>query len=92
MKSLRTATAFLGLVACTAIAAQPEQPVEVPPAINPHNVPASYDPYRFSADKSVGQSVRLTHTRQGVRFVWPQVSATTWDTALLGVKSAGAES
>ena len=92
VNSLHGATALLGLLACTAIAAQPEQPVEVPPALNPHNVPASYDPYRFAADKSVEQSVRLTHTREGVRFVWPHVSATTWDTALLGVKSAGAES
>jgi LmbE family N-acetylglucosaminyl deacetylase len=92
VNSLHTAIALLGLVACTAIAAQPEQPVEVPPALNPHNVPASYDPYRFAADKSVERSVHLTHTRQGVRFVWPQVSATTWDTALLGVKSTGAES
>ena len=92
VNSLHGATALLGLLACTAIAAQPEQPVEVPPALNPHNVPASYDPYRFAADKSVAQSIRLTHTRQGVRFVWPHVSATTWDTALLGVKSAGAES
>jgi LmbE family N-acetylglucosaminyl deacetylase len=92
VNSLHTALALLGLVACAAIAGQPEQPIEVPPALNPHNVPASYDPYRFAADKSVEQSVRVTHTGQGVRFVWPHVSATTWDTALLGVKSAGAES
>jgi LmbE family N-acetylglucosaminyl deacetylase len=81
--------ALLGLVAGAAIAAQP---VEVPPALNPHNVPVSYDSYRFAAAKSVEQAVRLTHTREGVRFVWPHASATTWDTALLGVKSAGAES
>jgi LmbE family N-acetylglucosaminyl deacetylase len=81
--------ALLGLVACAAVAAQP---VEVPSAINPHNIPVSYDSYRFAAAKSVEQPVRLTHTREGVRFVWPHVSAATWDTALLGVKSAGAES
>jgi LmbE family N-acetylglucosaminyl deacetylase len=92
VNSLHTALALLGLMACTSIAAQPGQPIEVPPAINPHNVPASYDPYRFDADKSVEQSVRLTHTREEVRFTWPRKSATTWDTALLGVKSAGAES
>ena len=52
VNSRHTAMALLGLVACTAIAAQPEQPFEVPPALNPHNVPASYDPYRFAADKA----------------------------------------
>jgi LmbE family N-acetylglucosaminyl deacetylase len=92
VNSLHTALALLGLLARTTIAAQPEQPIEVPPAINPHNVPTSYDPYRFDVDKSVAQSVRLTHTRDEVRFTWPHMSANTWDTALLGVKSAGAES
>ena len=92
VNSLHTVLVLLGLLGCTAIAAQPEQPVEVPPAINPHNVPANHDPYRFDVDKSVEQSVRLTHTPEGVRFTWPHMSATTWDTALLGVKSAGAES
>ena len=92
MNTPRTALALLSLLACTTIAAQPGQPVEVPPAINPHNIPASYDPYRFAADKSVEQSVRVTRTREGVRFTWPHISAATWDTALLGVKSAGAES
>src|SRR5215470_15023249 len=92
VNSLPTALALLGFLACTTIAAQPEPPVEVPPAINPHNVPANYDPYRFAAGKSAEQSVRLTHTHQSVQFMWPHVSATTWDTALLGVKSAGAES
>jgi LmbE family N-acetylglucosaminyl deacetylase len=93
VKSLHTTVlALLGLLACTAIAAQLEQPIEVPPAINPHNVTASYDPYRFDVDKSVEQPVRLTHNREEVRFTWPNVSAASWDTALVGVKSAGAES
>src|SRR5215470_5879435 len=92
VNSLPTALALLGFLACTTIAAQPEPPVEVPPAINPHNVPANYDPYRFDVDKSSEQSVHLTHTREGGRFTWPNMSATAWDTALLGVKSAGAES
>jgi LmbE family N-acetylglucosaminyl deacetylase len=92
VNSLHTALALLGLLACTTNAAQPEQPIEVPPAINPHNVPASYDPYRFDVDQSIEQSVHLTHTRGEVRFTWPRTSATTWDTALLGVRSAGAES
>jgi LmbE family N-acetylglucosaminyl deacetylase len=90
--SLHTSLALVGLLACTTIAAQPKPRVEVPPAINPYNVLDSYDPYRFAADKSVEQSVRLTYSQEGVRFTWPQVSATTWDTALLGVKSVGAES
>ena len=92
MNSLHTAPALLGLLACTAIAARSEQPIEVPPAINPHNVSDGYDPYRFEVDKSAEQSVRLTHSREGVRFTWPHVSPATWDTALLGVKSVGAES
>ena len=92
MNSLHTVLALLGFLPCTIVAAQPEPPVEVPSAINPHNVPVDYDPYRFAADKSVEQSVRLTHTHQSVQFLWPHLSATTWDTALLGVKSAGAES
>jgi LmbE family N-acetylglucosaminyl deacetylase len=92
LNSLHTALPLLGLLACTTVAAQSEQPMEVPPAINPHNLTADYDPYRFDVDKSVEQSVRLAHTREGVRFTWPHMSATAWDTALLGIKSAGAES
>ena len=84
--------ALLGLLACTTIAAQSQVPAEVPPAINPHNVAISYDPYRFAADKSVEQPVRLTPARHGVQFTWPRQLAATWDTALLGVMSTGAES
>jgi len=90
--ALHISLALTGLLACLSIAAQPDQPSEVPPAINTHNVPVTYDPYQFATGKSVGKPVRLTHTSDGTQFVWPNVPAATWDTVLLAVQSWGAES
>ncbi|HVN46546.1 MAG TPA: PIG-L family deacetylase [Steroidobacteraceae bacterium] len=83
--------ALVGLLARASGAAQ-SAPPETPPAINPHNVSVSYDPYRFAPGASVAQQLRLTGTPEGVRFTWPKVSASQWDTALLAVQSWGAES
>lgn len=48
------------------------------------------DPYEFAAADSVSQVVRLSRIAEGVRFTWPH-TVTQWDTALLAVRSWGAE-
>src|SRR5215472_10413343 len=90
--AMHVSLAVMGLLARSSIAAQPHPPLEVPPAINTHNVSVTYDPYQFAAGSSVEQQVRLTATPEGARFTWPKVSATQWDTGLLAVQSWGAES
>lgn len=84
--------ALMGLLPRSSVAAEAHPPLEVPPAINPHNVSITYDPYQFATGSSVEQQVRLTATPEGARFTWPKVSATKWDTGLLAVQSWGAES
>src|SRR5579859_6987244 len=48
------------------------------------------DPYEFATGDSVAQVIRLSRTAEGVRFTWPRTAA-PWDTALLAVRSGGAE-
>jgi hypothetical protein len=66
-------------------------PVNVPPAATAANA-ARYasDPYEFAAADSVTQVIRLSRIADGVRFNWPR-AVTQWDTALLAVRSWGAE-
>ena len=51
---------------------------------------APSDPYEFAAADSVTHVIRLSRIADGVRFTWPR-TATQWDTALLAVRSAGAD-
>src|SRR5271166_5390177 len=48
------------------------------------------DPYEFAAAESVTHLIRLARIADGVRFTWPRTAA-RWDTALLAVRSSGAE-
>jgi hypothetical protein len=66
-------------------------PVNVPPAASPATA-ARYesDPYEFAAADSVAEVIRLSRIADGVRFTWPRTAA-QWDTALLAVRSWGAE-
>ena len=48
------------------------------------------DPYEFAAADSVTHVVRLSRVADGVGFTWPR-TITQWDTALLAVRSWGAE-
>jgi len=66
-------------------------PVEVPPAAAAANA-ARYanDPYEFAAADSATQTIRLSRVADGVRFTWPR-TVSQWDTALLAVRSWGAE-
>ena len=65
--------------------------VDVPPAArSAAAVRLDADPYEFSAADSVSQVIRLSRTADGVRFTWPR-TVTRWDTALLAVRSWGAE-
>jgi LmbE family N-acetylglucosaminyl deacetylase len=71
---------------------QPEASVpEVPPAASVASR-AGYenDPYEFAAAASVTHAFQLSRISGGVRFTWPR-SDSPWDTALLAVRSWGAE-
>jgi hypothetical protein len=65
--------------------------VSVPPAASAATA-ARYesDPYEFAAADSVTHVVRLSRVADGVGFTWPR-TITQWDTALLAVRSWGAE-
>lgn len=52
---------------------------------------ATDDRYRFSSGQSEELSVTLERTPEGVRFTWRRPATADWDTALLAVRSAGAE-
>src|SRR6202049_3098946 len=64
---------------------------QVPPAASAATA-ARYesDPYEFAAADSVTHVIRLSRIADGVRFTWPR-TVTQWDTALLAVRSRGAE-
>jgi len=49
------------------------------------------DRYRFVAGQSQEQTVTLERTPDGVRFAWPRTPPADWDTALIAIRSAGAE-
>jgi LmbE family N-acetylglucosaminyl deacetylase len=66
----------------------PQPTVNVPPAATPAS--GTDDRYRFAAGMSDEQEVALERTPAGVRFTWPRTSK-SWDTALLGIRSWGAE-
>jgi hypothetical protein len=70
----------------------PSKPeVNVPPAAGAAAA-ARYasDPYEFAAADSVAHVIQLSRIADGVRFTWPR-RVTQWDTALLAVRSWGAE-
>jgi LmbE family N-acetylglucosaminyl deacetylase len=71
--------------------ASSEPQANVPPAASPATA-ARYesDPYEFAAGDSVTHAIRLSRMADGIRFTWPQTAA-PWDTALLAVRSWGAE-
>ena len=65
--------------------------VNVPPAVRSATSGRSdSDPYEFAAADSVTHVIRLSRIADGVRFTWPR-TASQWDTALLAVRSWGAE-
>src|SRR6202046_1698682 len=89
-----TARIVIAILAATARisgAQAPSVPVNVPPAASAATA-ARYesDPYAFAAADSVTHVIRLSRIADGVRFTWPR-AVTQWDTALLAVRSWGAE-
>src|ERR1700683_557379 len=65
--------------------------VNVPPATSAATATHyDSDPYEFSAADSVTHVIRLSRIADGVRFTWPR-TVSQWDTALLAVRSWGAE-
>jgi LmbE family N-acetylglucosaminyl deacetylase len=49
------------------------------------------DRYQFAPGQSTEIFVALERTPEGVQFAWPAVKGPAWDTALLAVRSTGAE-
>jgi hypothetical protein len=68
-----------------------EPPANVPPAASGATA-ARYasDPYDFVAADSTTHVLRLSRIADGVHFTWPR-TVSQWDTALLRVRSWGAE-
>ncbi len=86
----RVVIAILAATARISGAQAPSAP-QVPPAASAATE-ARYeiDPYEFAAADSVAHELRLSRVADGVRFTWPRTAA-PWDTALLAVRSWGAE-
>src|SRR5579859_5342184 len=85
-------TAILAATAQISGAQAPsESQIHVPPAASAATTPRyASDPYEFAAAASVAHVIRLSRIAEGVRFTWPHIT-TRWDTALLAVRSWGAE-
>jgi LmbE family N-acetylglucosaminyl deacetylase len=49
------------------------------------------DRYRFLPGAGEERALELVRTEKGLRFAWAAPAGAAWDTALLGVRSAGAE-
>ncbi len=83
------------VVPATATVSSPQSPsearVNVPPAARAETA-AGYDndPYEFAEADSVTLAIPLSRIADGIRFTWPR-TVTRWDTALLAVRSWGAE-
>jgi LmbE family N-acetylglucosaminyl deacetylase len=86
------AVAILAAAARISGAQAPSGPkVNVPPAASAATAARDdSDPYEFAASDSVAHVIQLSRIPDGVRFTWPR-AATRWDTALLAVRSWGAE-
>ena len=61
------------------------------PAFSGQGAGQADDRYRFVDGHSEQNAVTLERTSEGVRFSWPRTSSGNWDTALLSIRSAGAE-
>jgi hypothetical protein len=88
----RLAIAVLAATARISGAQAPSEPqVNMPPAARAATAARNNsDPYEFAAADSVTHVIQLSRTADGVRFTWPR-TITPWDTALLAVRSWGAE-
>jgi hypothetical protein len=84
--------AMVGAAAGISGAQAPSGPqADVPPAaVAATAVGYERDPYEFAAADSVTHALRLSRIADGIRFTWPR-TVTPWDTALLAVRSWGAE-
>jgi LmbE family N-acetylglucosaminyl deacetylase len=91
MMAMIAATARIGAAQAPSAPEENLPAVNVPPAAGAPNAPRhDSDPYEFTAPDSVAHVIRLSRIADGVRFTWPHAAA-QWDTALLAVRSWGAE-
>jgi LmbE family N-acetylglucosaminyl deacetylase len=87
----RLIIAILAASARIGAAQAPSEPqVNIPPAASAPTSRNDSDPYEFAPADSVAQVIQLSRIADGVRFTWPRTAA-PWDTALLAVRSWGAE-
>jgi LmbE family N-acetylglucosaminyl deacetylase len=82
---------LLAPAAACAIAGAMSVPGPLHARSNQQAVTGQDDRYHFTAGSSEEQTVTLERTTTGVRWTWTRPAATGWHTALLGVRSAGAE-
>ena len=85
---------LVAIVATTARIGSAQAPVpqvyEPPATSSADAVPYESDPYEFAAAGSVIHVIRPSKLADGIRVTWPR-TVTSWDTALLAVRSLGAE-
>ena len=66
-------------------------PVEIPPAASASASASPDDRYEFAAEFSTEHPISFSRTEGGVSFTWPSKAGSAWDTAILSIKSWGAE-
>jgi GlcNAc-PI de-N-acetylase len=94
MLRLAKTVVFTMAVGITVLAAgqQASEPQpNIPPAASVPEAPVPDDRYQFAPGFSTDQQIELARTPEGVLFKWPDAATPGWDTALLAVRSWGAE-
>jgi len=81
---------ILNLVVSILSAQEPAQP-NIPPAASVPGATTPDDRYQFAPGFSTDQQVQLERIPEGFHFSWPRATTTDWDTALIAVRSWGAE-
>lgn len=82
---------LFGFAADAAGQEPPPAQTNIPPAPSVTGAPVPNDRYQFAEELSSKYQVQLTRTPDGVQFTWPGETTFKWDTALLAVRSWGAE-
>ena len=85
MRILYASCVLYTLIAALAVAAN------TPAHAGQAAAPQTDDRYLFAAGQSEEQVVTLERTPEGVQFTWRRPATADWDTALLAIRSGGAE-
>jgi LmbE family N-acetylglucosaminyl deacetylase len=82
---------FILIFSVSCILYSADQQMEIPPAPSVPDAPPPDDRYHFAENTGSAHDVKLERTSEGVRFEWPDHTPSDWDTAILGIRSWGAE-